>query len=422
VPSGSGAEIFELNVLSLFTGAGGLDLGLEAAGYDVVGCVERDPACRQTLSANTNWPLSRHGDVEHVRPAELLHELGLASREVALLAGGPPCQPFSKSGQWFTGTTPGMADPRASTLRCYFEVLEVALPRVMLLENVKGLVARPRTEGDEEHALEMLSDSLDGINRRQGTAYAPAVVHLDAADFGVPQHRERVFVVAARDGRTFASPLATHGPNAPDGSPRRSTTWDALGDLDATDWDPSLALTGTWADLLPSIPEGRNYLHHTRKGDGQPLFGWRRKYWSFLLKLAKARASWTIQAQPGPATGPFHWRSRKLSVREMARLQTFPDCHAFAGDYASARKQIGNAVPVALGELLGLELRRQLLDDDAGRGPTSVPEHRGDCPPAEEASAVPRKYLYLVGEHDDHPGPGEGPGATAHAERLSAAP
>ena len=173
---------------------------------------------------------------------------------------------------------------------------------------------------------------------------------------------------------------------------------------------------------MPSIPEGRNYLHHTRKGDGEPLFGWRRKYWSFLLKLAKARASWTIQAQPGPATGPFHWRNRKLSVREMARLQTFPDHHGFAGDYALARRQIGNAVPVALGEVLGLELRRQLLDDDAGRGPISVPEQRSDCPPAEEPTRLPEQYRYLVGEHDDHPGAGAGPGATAHAERIAAAP
>src|SRR4051794_22290807 len=134
----------DLNVLSLFTGAGGLDLGLEAAGFHVAGCVERDEDCRQTLAQNTDWSVAKQGDVEAIEPAKLLKELGLRRREVTLLAGGPPCQPFSKSGQWVTGRTARMADPRAETLRKYFEILEVALPRVMLLENVKGLVAEPR--------------------------------------------------------------------------------------------------------------------------------------------------------------------------------------------------------------------------------------------------------------------------------------
>ena len=89
--------------------------------------------------------------------------------------------------------------------------------------------------------------------------------------------------------------------------------------------DEDLAVRGKWADLLPSIPEGSNYLHHTDRGEGMPLFGWRRRYWTFLLKLAKNRPSWTIQAQPGPAVGPFHWSNRRLSVRELSRLQTFPD-------------------------------------------------------------------------------------------------
>ena len=79
------------------------------------------------------------------------------------------------------------------------------------------------------------------------------------------------------------------------------------------------------ADLLPAIPEGENYLFHTNRGAGVPLFGWRTRFWNFLFKLAKDRPSWTIQARPGPATGPFHWTNRRLSARELCRLQTFPD-------------------------------------------------------------------------------------------------
>lgn len=404
----------QLNVLSLFTGAGGLDLGLERAGFEIRGCVERDSDCRATLQRNTDWPLLREGDAELVEPKVMLQELELGEGDIDLLAGGPPCQPFSKSGQWVHGKTSKMTDPRAKTLHAYFDILEATLPKVMLLENVKGLVAKLHAGSVEEHALDVLSSTLAAINTRHGTAYVPSVIHLDAAEYGVPQKRERVFVIATRDGRSFVRPDPTHGPRA--ASARRLTTaWDALGDLDCEEWDQSLAPTGTWADLLASIPEGRNYLHHTPKGDGEPLFGWRRKYWSFLLKLAKDRPSWTIQAQPGPATGPFHWRSRRLSVREMARLQSFPDHYDFEAGYQSARRQIGNAVPVAIGELLGLQIRRQALDDDPGRKLPGLPEHRKDCPPAEKPAPVPKRYLELRGEHQDHPGTGLGPRARLQA-------
>jgi DNA (cytosine-5)-methyltransferase 1 len=401
-----------MNVLSLFTGAGGLDLGLEAAGFEISGCVERDPDCRRTLEANTQWRLTENGDIEQLRPESVLEELELEPGEITLLAGGPPCQPFSKSGQWVSGTTTKMSDPRAKTLHAYFEILEAALPRVMLLENVKGLVAKPRMGGTEEQALQVLSTALHSINERHGTEYRPSIVQMDAANVGVAQKRERVFVIAERDGGAIEEPRPTHGKKAPVGGPRFSTAWDALWDLDVEDWDRELAPRGYWGELLPSIPEGRNYLHHTRKGDGEPLFGWRRKYWSFLLKLAKDRPSWTLQAQPGPATGPFHWRSRSLSIREMARLQTFPDRHDFKGSYFSARRQVGNAVPVALGQAIGYEIRRQLLGDQHSDPMTTLPAQRDDCPPAEEPQAVAAKYLGLRGEHEDHPGAGEGPRAT----------
>ena len=407
-----------LNAMSLFTGAGGLDLGLQAAGFHIAGCVERDEDCRKTL-ANIGWTLAKERDIEAIEPRKLLEELGLQSGGVTLLAGGPPCQPFSKSGQWRTGAALGLADPRARTLHGYFDIVDAALPRVMLLENVKGLVAEPREGSTEERARELLHDALDAINARHGTCYAASIIHLDAAKFGVAQKRERVFVVAERDGRRLSVPQATHG--GPD-QPRIATAWDAIGDLNDAPWDPALAVSGAWAGLLPSIPEGRNYLHHTRKGDGLRLFGWRRKYWSFLLKLAKDRPSWTITAQPGSATGPFHWANRRLSGRELARLQTFPDDHEFKGTYHSVRRQVGNAVPVALGEVLGLEIRRQLLDDDPKRGVSTIPAPRDDCPPAEEPTEVPEEYLSLVGEHDDHPGPGLGNGALKREAELGAAP
>jgi DNA (cytosine-5)-methyltransferase 1 len=313
-----------------------------------------------------------------------------------------------------------MRDPRASSLHAYLDVLEAALPRVMLLENVKGIAYVEASGSRDEQALQVLEDGMKVINKRHGTAYQPAVFHLDAADYGVPQRRERVFVVASRNGRSISSPSPTHTAKditdtalAP-----QATAWDAIGDLDIEDWDPSLAPKGQWAGLLPTIPEGKNYLFHTPRGDGQPLFGWRTRYWSFLLKLAKDRPSWTIQAQPGPATGPFHWRSRQLSIRELARLQTFPDEHEFAGSEHSGRRQVGNAVPVALGEVIGLQLRRESFNQQPGLLASTSTSYRTDCPPPEEITDVPRRYLRLCSPHADHPGPGRGPAA---AERIPTA-
>jgi DNA (cytosine-5)-methyltransferase 1 len=168
-------------------------------------------------------------------------------------------------------------------------------------------------------------------------------------------------------------------------------------------------MTGKWADLLPTIPEGQNYLWHTARGGGVPLFGWRRRFWSFLLKLSKGLPSWTIQAQPGPATGPFHWRNRRLSARELARLQTFPDDVALACGRAEAQRLIGNAVPSALAELLGREIKRQLLGDAVPRVPlTLLPRRRDDSPEPEPLALLPSRYRTLIGEHAEHPGTGRG--------------
>src|SRR5947209_3596451 len=122
-----------MKVLSLFTGAGGLDIGLERAGFEIVGCVEADRDCRATLAANRSWRLLEPVDIHAHRPNDILTAFGLRSREATMLSGGPPCQPFSKSGQWRNGAPTRMRDPRARTLQAYLNVLEAALPDYMLL-------------------------------------------------------------------------------------------------------------------------------------------------------------------------------------------------------------------------------------------------------------------------------------------------
>lgn len=404
-------------VISLYSGAGGLDYGLEAAGFSFGAGVEMEKDCVATLHASRpGWPVLDRS-IFDVTTQELLELADSKKSAVDLVAGGPPCQPFSKAGYWARGDARRLSDPRSDTLGAYLRVVREALPKVILLENVEGLKYAGKDEG-----LRLLLAELEDINAAEGTSYVPSVAVLNAADFGVPQVRGRVFVVAHREGRSFTFPKRTHFPASPeedllnDDAEPYYTAWDALGDVTISE-DDDLAVRGKWAALLPSIPEGCNYLYHTDRGDGMPLFGWRRRYWTFLLKLAKNRPSWTIQAQPGPAIGPFHWSNRRLSVRELCRLQTFPDNVNIVGSRASAQKQLGNAVPSLLAEVMGRAIKAQLLDEPLVEAcPTLLPMRRTPAPPPESVAAVPERFHPLVGNHAPHPGTGLGNAALSRAQ------
>lgn len=410
-------------VISLYSGAGGLDYGFEAAGFETGVAVEMDHDCCETLRRSRPNRAVIERSIFEVSTEEMLEAAGTRAEDVDLLIGGPPCQPFSKAGYWARGDSLRLDDPRANTLSAYLRVVEEARPRAFLLENVEGLAYAGKDEG-----LTLLLDGLKKINKRTKSAYRPEIQVVNAASYGVPQLRERVFLIASRDGATFEFPAPTHQardeqeqlfPNALE--PYR-TAWDALDGV-PRDPDEDLEVRGKWADLLPSIPEGNNYLWHTDRGGGRPLFGWRRRYWTFLLKLAKAKPSWTIQAQPGPAVGPFHWENRRLSMRELCRIQTFPDNVHIYGARTSVQKQVGNAVPSLLAEVLGREIRTQLLKLPALTGPLErMPEAHTEVPLAEKHTEVPRKFWELEGKHSPHPGTGQGHGALARARPLSDAP
>jgi len=396
------------SVVSLFTGAGGLDIGLEAAGFKVGVAVEFDSRACETLRANHRWAIVE-GDIHGpAATSDRLAEIsGLAPESPDLLVGGPPCQPFSKSAYWKSGDTKRLDDPRADTLTAYLRVLRDLRPRAFLLENVHGLAYSGKDEG-----LRLLKNSIAAINAAVGTEYSFSIAKVNAADYGVPQTRERVIIVGARDGKVFRFPEPTHcDPESERNDDMRKPwlrAWDAIGDLEE-DEGKELIVSGKWGGLLPSIPEGQNYLWHTERGGGLRLFGWRRRFWAFLLKLAKDRPAWTVQAQPGPATGPFHWKSRKLSARELCRIQTFPDHYTVVGNRADAQKQLGNAVPALLTEILGRQIRKQLLGHRLKEKPLMLEvSRRRRVPPPEPTSAVPPRYLQYVGNHSPHPGTGKG--------------
>lgn len=427
-------------IISLFTGAGGLDLGLEAAGYEPLVCVEMDSEAVATLHANRpKWNVlhsklvpKKSRSAEGVTPEDVANEAG---REVDLLVGGPPCQPFSKSGYWHRGDAARLEDPRADTLESYLRTLELTKPRAFLLENVPGLAFSNKSEG-----MEFIQKRIRSINRRAGTSYTCTAERLNAAEFGVPQLRERVFVIGNRDGVEFEFPSPTHSkpprvdmtdphPHVPlrenaGGLQPYATAWDAIGHLDdpALAEDDDLRTRGKYAKLLRTIPEGCNYLFHADKGGTRKkLFGWRTRYWSMLLKLEKSRPSWTLTAQPGPAIGPFHWKSRRLSASELCALQTFPAGYEIVGNNRSAHKQTGNAVPSALIELLGLEIRRQFFGEEVPRRRLKLlPKRRDPIPGAEKPSkTIPASLRHEIRIYAPHGGTGKGPSAAKRARARS---
>ncbi|GIG58525.1 cytosine-specific methyltransferase [Longispora fulva] len=389
-------ELPRLTVLSLFTGTGGLDCGLEAAGLETVGCVELNELCRRSLEENRpGWKLLDCADVLQAATELRPRDLGLGSGALDVIAGGPPCQPFSVAGQWTSSGRRGMDDERAQTVVAMLDLVEAFLPRVLLIENVAGFLrgkisAQPFVEG-----------RLNKINKRHGTSYQLQAEIVDAADYGVPQHRRRVIAVATRDGSAFALPAPTH-------AMERMTAWDAMGDL-CEAVVPSGS--GGWSDLLPSIPEGSNYQYLTARGGGSELFGYRTRYWSFLLKLARDKPAWTLPASPGPSTGPFHWDNRPLSVRERLRLQSFPDDWQPVGRFGEQVKQVGNATPPLLGEVIARALVGQVLVPGAQypAAPALLRPRLDSAPQAVPPVPVPARFSAMVGEKPAHLGVGKGP-------------
>jgi DNA (cytosine-5)-methyltransferase 1 len=341
--------------VSLFAGCGGLDLGLRRAGFDIVVATDAEPLCAQTHQRNFPRTTFLTRRIKDVTSQEILRLADLRSPgALDLLAGGPPCPAFSKSRFYRKDKPRALEDPvAAETVGGYLRLLAEVRPKIFLLENVKGLAY-----GVHKQAL----DHILGTARALGYAVDWRV--LNAADYGVPQIRERCFVMGSRLG-DVSWPVPTHSkdplPLVP--MPLWLTAGEVLADLDTEEnaVDDGHFAGGQFNSLLHSIPAGDNYLYFTKeRGHPSPIFKWRSRYWSFLLKLSPNLPSWTIQARRSNNMGPFHWRNRILRVAEVKRLQTFPDDFELSGNVEQQWRQIGNAVPPLLAEALGNAIRGQL--------------------------------------------------------------
>jgi len=335
--------------LSLFSGAGGLDLGFAMAGFDIRACVEIEPAYTATLKANVGT--QRHFQDNCKICCQDVREFDTAPFEnvgIECVIGGPPCQTFSAAGRRSGGVI-GVDDERGQLFQTYCKILRRIRPKVFVFENVYGL---PGANGGGPWR-EIIRSFAD-------VGYELRAEVIDTADYGVPQHRERLIMVGFREG-DFQFPVPTHGPDSGRQTPLVSVE-QAIADLQDDEEPYHGGLGGLYGHLLPEVPEGLNYAYFTAEmGHPHPTFAWRSKFHDLLYKVKRDEPCRTIKAQPGKFTGPFHWKNRHFTAAELKRLQTFPDDYDIIGSYGKVVEQIGNSVPPKLGFVIASSVRDQLL-------------------------------------------------------------
>ncbi|WP_413171795.1 DNA cytosine methyltransferase [Anabaena azotica] len=357
--------------ISLFTGAYGLDLGLEQAGFHTVSVVEKDRDATKTIAINRPYlqESAIPREIEKVSSQELLEEGGrvlnlgraLLPGEVDLVTGGPPCQPFSTAGK-----RGSVMDPRGSLFMDFIRIVKEVQPRSFLMENVRGLLSaslrhRPINQrGNNYPPLE--PDEIAGsalkvvLSEMKELGYNVVYNLLEAADYGVPQNRLRVVFIGSRDSETATFPLAK---NSKDGKilPQWQTLKDAL--IDLVDNEPEfIAYSESRLKFLRLLEAGQNWRYLPEELQKEAMGG---AYNSgggkvgFYRRLSWDKPSPTITTCPHQkATDMCHpVELRPLTVRESAKIQTFPDDWIFYGSVTSKYKQIGNAVPVLLAKELG---------------------------------------------------------------------
>ncbi|MBL63434.1 MAG: cytosine methyltransferase [Opitutae bacterium] len=347
------------SLVSLYSGCGGFDIGLSKAGFDTVFATDLEEDCCNSLVANSISTNIFQSPIEDITKTAIIKKTGLRAGELDLLAGGPPCPAYSKSRFYRKEKPHGMDDPSSHTLFDFFKFVDVLKPKVFIMENVPGLMFK-RQKGAFEAVLKSARD----------LKYDVSYAVLNSVEYGVPQIRERLFIVGTQKKYQFTFPPKTHKKN-PINENQRSldlfedilldpvTAGEVIGDLDTEENASDLGhkAGGRHHHLLEKVPPGDNYLFFTEKrGHPNPEFVWRSRYWSFLLKLSPAKPSWTIQARRSNNMGPFHWRNRILRIEEVKRLQTFPDEYKLTGNIDSQWRQVGNAVPPKLALRIGEQL------------------------------------------------------------------
>ena len=340
-------NISKIRTLSLFSGAGGLDIGFHDVGFDIIESVEIEEKFCQTLKLNSGE--GKRFDNSKVNCIDIREYTGEHLGNIDFIIGGPPCQTFSAAGRRANGVL-GTTDARGVLFREYVRLLQELSPVGFLFENVYGIIG---AQGGE--AWKEILDSFSEVG------YKLYYRIVDAADYGVPQHRERLIIVGLKDG-AFRFPRPTHGPDSLDDEQFYNAETAIAGVLLSDDENKS-GIGGRYGSLLNDIPPGLNYSFYTEEmGHPNPVYARRSKLSDLLYKADPNTPVRTIKASGGAYTGPFHWNNRFFAYPEYKRLQTFPDDYEISGTKQIAVKQIGNSVPPQLARMMALAIRQQVFN------------------------------------------------------------
>ena len=344
------------DVISLFSGAMGLDIGLEKAGLNIAIGQDFESSCVDTMKANGHKAIG--GDIREIEAQELLKLTGLKKGEPFLICGGPPCQPFSTAGKRL-----GINDPRGSLFMEFIRMIDEIRPRFFIMENVKGIMSSPlkhvpTNERDSEDPSQQLGTVLDVIlSEFDKLGYKTVYGILDAVNYGVPQFRERFVLIGSRDYEDIFLPLPTHFQMHQNSEYRWKTVGSAIKDLE-DNCGECATLSEERKRILHIVPEGGNWkdlpvdLQPAAMGGAFESGGGKV---GFYRRLSYSQPSPTVVTSPvQKATMMCHpIKDRPLSVKEYARIQQFPDNWIFQGTISAKYKQIGNAVPIGLSHALG---------------------------------------------------------------------
>jgi DNA (cytosine-5)-methyltransferase 1 len=364
-------RIEKFKAVSLFSGCGGLDLGITQAGFEVLACVELDPYACETLRANINRIQSKtvvvEQDISKLNPHALMQDLGLKAGKLDLLCGGPPCQAFSQIGK-----RNSLNDDRGMLLFEMLRFAEVFRPQAIMIEQVKGLLNAPDETGKAGGVFEQLLRGLEGIG------YAPKWKIINAAEYGVPQLRQRVFIVATQKPNNFQFPLATNSEEKIDGKGLFALNpYKTVGEV-ITDLPKPLQINGT-------IPEN-SHLDVTPAGDRFRINGvgegshlarelhlpieqrksLTKKDTTKFKRLSRMEASNTLRC--GEIF--FHpTENRYLTPREYMRIHGYPDDYVLKGPirgrsgrvrFLDQHRQVANSVPPPVAKSIAVAIMEAL--------------------------------------------------------------
>ncbi len=367
-----------MKALSLFSGAGGMDIGIRQAGFDILAAIELDEHCCSTLGA----AIEREGtktkviqsDIRDIDPIRLLLELNIQKGELDLLFGGPPCQSFSLAGK-----QRGLSDERGLLL---FEVVRFARniqPKVILIEQVKGLLS---SKGQSQKRGEVFERFVSELGK---AGYHIQWRIIMAADFGIPQLRERLFIVATQKPDNFTFPEGTHAPPERCGEFFQMKPYVCVGSVIDGLGEPTLKIRGktfydredSHVDITPErdkeriaqVPEGSYLAAQLHLGDNLRR-GLSPKDTTKYLRLHRNRPSNTLRC------GEIFYHpteNRYLTPRECMRIHGYPDDYQLKGPIRSRtgsvrnldqHRQVANSVPPPLAKILGSHIKRYLYEQD----------------------------------------------------------